>query len=91
MVEYTTDIKFHHVHITISLDKSNQVANRSSEKVKAYAKNFDQESMIHYHKDNQYADNKRSVGYAKLITDQNIFVTMNQQNPLSIFKRIFKS
>jgi cytolysin (calcineurin-like family phosphatase) len=59
MGEYSTDVKYHHVHIPISLDKINQVADRAIQKVKAFAKNVLQESMMHYHQDNQYADTKR--------------------------------
>jgi hypothetical protein len=70
MGEYVTDGKFHHFHIPISLNNINQVADTVIEKVKAYAKNVYQESLMHYHHDNQYADKKKSEGYAKLITDQ---------------------
>jgi hypothetical protein len=73
MGEYAKDVKIHHVHIPIYLDKINQVAVKAIEKVKAYAKNVYEESMMHYHEDNQYANKKKSQGYAKLITDQNIF------------------
>jgi hypothetical protein len=30
--------------------------------------------MMHYHEDNQYPDNKKAEGYARLITDQTLFV-----------------
>jgi hypothetical protein len=43
MGEYATDIKFHRVHIPISLNKINKVADKAIEKVKAYAKNVHQE------------------------------------------------
>jgi hypothetical protein len=52
--EYATDVKFHHMHILIFLDKINQVADKAIEKVKAYAKNVYRESMMHYHEDNQW-------------------------------------
>ncbi len=38
--------------------------------------------MIHYHKDNQYADTKRSEKFAELISDQNIFVTNESVNSI---------
>jgi hypothetical protein len=46
MGEYPIDLKLHHVHIPISLDKINRVADLAIEQVKAYAKNVYQESMI---------------------------------------------
>ena len=79
------DVNFHHVHIPINLNKIFQVADKAISKIKAYASNVYQESMMHYHKDNQYADSKRAEGYAKLISDQNIFV--NLQNPQGTLRR----
>jgi hypothetical protein len=37
MVEYATDVKFHHMHIPIALNKINQIADKAIEKVKGYA------------------------------------------------------
>jgi hypothetical protein len=59
--------------------------------VKAFAKNLYQESMMHYHKNNQYADTKRLEGYAKLITDQNIFVANEAVNSIRYFQRDLQS
>jgi hypothetical protein len=56
MGELATDIKFHHVHIPISLDMINFVGEKAIEKLKAYAKNVYQESMMHSHENNQYTD-----------------------------------
>jgi hypothetical protein len=58
MGEYATNIKFKHIHIPISLNKINQVANNAIEKVKAYGKNVFQESVIHNYQDNQNVDTK---------------------------------
>ncbi len=88
MGEYATVVKFHHVNIPISINNINQVADKAIEKVKAYAKNVYQESMMHFHQDNQYADTNRSEEYAKLITDQNIFVTNELANQSDIFNKI---
>jgi hypothetical protein len=60
MGEYVMDMKFHHLHIPIFLHKINKVTDRAIEKVKTYAKNVFEESMMHYHEDNQYAHNKKS-------------------------------
>jgi hypothetical protein len=51
------------------------VADKTIENIEAFAKSVNQESTIHYHEDNQYADSKKSEGCAKLFIDQNIFVT----------------
>ena len=72
--DYATDVVFHHIHIPIPLDKINEVSDKAISKIKAYAENVYQESMMHYHDDNQYADSKKAEGYAKLITEQNLFV-----------------
>jgi hypothetical protein len=53
MWEYATDVKFHHLHIPISVNKINHLADRAIEKVKAYDKNAYQESKMHYHQDNE--------------------------------------
>jgi hypothetical protein len=55
MGEYANE-EFFCVHISISLDKINQVADRAIEKVRADVKNVIKESMMHYQQDNQYAD-----------------------------------
>jgi N-acetyl-beta-hexosaminidase len=89
--EYATEVNFHHVHIPIPLNKINQVADKAIEKVKAYAKNVYDESMMHYHPDNQYADTKKSEWYALLITDQNIFVTNESAKSIMYFQDDLKS
>ena len=43
--------------------------------------------MMGYHKDNQYADTKRSEGYAKSITNQNIFETNESAKSLKYFQK----
>jgi hypothetical protein len=85
MEENATGVKFHHVHIAISLNKIGQLANKAVEKVKAYAKNVYQESMMHYHEDNQYADTKRSEEYAIFVTS---LLQMNQQNKLGFYSEL---
>jgi hypothetical protein len=57
MNEYATDVIFYKVYILISW-KKNQVGDKAIVKTKAYAKNVYQESMMHYHKENQYVDIK---------------------------------
>jgi hypothetical protein len=42
--------------------------------------------MMHYHQDNQYANTKRTEGYAKSITDQNIFVTNESAKSIRYFQ-----
>jgi hypothetical protein len=90
--EHARYVKFHHMHIPISLNKQNQSGSRqSNKKVKAYAKNVYQESMTHYHEDNQNADTKRLEGHAKLITDQNIFVTNESSKSIRYFEKDLQS
>ncbi len=74
MGDYATDVTFHHVHIPVPLDMINNVADTAMAKIRAYAQNVYKEYMMHYHEDNQYADTRKAEGYAKLITDQNLFV-----------------
>jgi cytolysin (calcineurin-like family phosphatase) len=87
MGEYAKDVKFHHVHIPIYLDRINQVADKAIEKAKAYAKNVNKESKMHYHEDNQYADNKKSQGYARLLKKK--LRQINLPNQLNTSKKIF--
>jgi hypothetical protein len=91
MREYATDVKFHHVHIPLFLGKINQVADKAIEKVQTYVKNVFEESMMHYHKDNQYADNKKSQRYARLITDHNIFETNESIKLIKYFQEDLQS
>jgi hypothetical protein len=58
------------------------VANTAMKKIRKNAENVYQESMMHYHKDNQYADTRKAEGYTKLITDQNLFVVQESQNSI---------
>ena len=48
-------------------------------------------SKMHYHEDNQYADSKKAEGYAKLISDQNIFVTNESAKSIRYFEKDLKS
>ncbi len=63
MAKYVINVIFYHVHILISLDKNNQVADGAIEKMEFYAKNVYQESIMRYHEDNQYEDsnNQRDI------------------------------
>jgi hypothetical protein len=72
--KYATGVTFHHIHILAPLDTTNDVANTAMAKIRSYDKNVYHESMMHHHEDNQYADKRKAEGYAKLITDQNLFV-----------------
>ncbi len=71
---YATGVTFHHIHILVPLDTINDVANTAMAKIRSYDKNVYHESMMDYHEDNQYADTRKAEGYAKLITDQNLYV-----------------
>jgi hypothetical protein len=62
MGEYATDVTFHHIRIPILLNIINQVANLALTKIRSYAKNVNQESMIHYHDDNHNSDSKQTEG-----------------------------
>jgi hypothetical protein len=42
---------------------------------------------MHYYQDNQYADKKKAVGYARLITDQNLFVLNESEKYIKILSR----
>jgi hypothetical protein len=46
---------------------------------------------MHYHEDNQYADTKKAEGYAKLITDQNLFVNQVSEKSIHYFQEDLKS
>jgi hypothetical protein len=89
MGENATDVKFHHVPISFSLHKIKQLADKAIEKFKAYAKNVYKKSMMHYHKDNQYAHTYE--GYAKLITYKNIFVTNKSAKSIKYFQKNLQS
>jgi hypothetical protein len=59
MGDYAKDVTFPHIHIPISLIKINVVANTAMTKIRSYGENIYQESITHYHQDNQCADSKR--------------------------------
>jgi hypothetical protein len=91
MGDYVTDVKFHHIHIPVPLDVINDVANTAMAKIKIYAENVYQESMMHYHEDNQYADTRKALSYAKLITDQSLFVVQESEKSIQYFQEDLKS
>jgi hypothetical protein len=69
----------------------NNVANTAMAKIRTYAENVYQESMMHYHEDNQCADTRKGEGYAKLITDQNLFVVQESDKSIQYFQEDLKS
>jgi hypothetical protein len=69
------------------IEKIYQVNDKTIEKTEVYAWTVYQESMMHYHKDNQYADAKSSEEYANSITDQNIFVANESVKSIRYFKK----
>jgi hypothetical protein len=91
MSDYATDVTFHHIHIPVLLGMINKVADMAIAKIRSYAVNVYQESMMHYHEDNQYADTKKGEGYAKLIADQNLFVIQESKNSIKYFQEDLKS
>ena len=87
--DYATDVVFHHIHVPIPLNQINKVSDQAVSKIKTYAENVYQESMMHYHEDNQYADSRKGEEYAKLISDQNSFVIQESEKSIQYFKMIF--
>jgi hypothetical protein len=62
------------------------------EKIKNYANNFYQDSMMLYHEDYQCTDMKKAEGYLRPITDPNLFVTNESKiYILGTFKKIYNS
>jgi hypothetical protein len=47
--------------------------------------------MMHYHEDNQYADQKKAEGNARLITDQNLFVINDSEKSNKYFHKNLQS
>jgi hypothetical protein len=60
-------------------------------KIRSYAVNVYQESMMHYHEDNQYADTRKAEGYSKLIRDKNLFVIQESDKSVQYFQEDLKS
>jgi hypothetical protein len=91
MGDYATDVTFHHVHIPVSLDMINNVVDTAMVKIRSYAENVYQESLMHYHEDNQYADTRKAECYAKHITDQNLFVFQESERSMQYFQNDLRS
>ena len=86
MGDYATDVIFHHIHIPVSLDTINKISEKAIFQIKKYAEYVFKESMMHYHGDNQNADNKKAEEHARLITDQNLFVVNESEKSINYFK-----
>jgi hypothetical protein len=57
----------------------------------ATAENVYQESMIHYHEDNQHADSRRAELHARLILDQKFFVLEESEKSINYFQQDLNS
>jgi hypothetical protein len=62
------------------------VSDKAMKKIRAYANNVYQESMICYHEDNQYTDTKKAEGYTRLITDEKLFVINESKKSIKYFQ-----
>ena len=51
-----------------------------------YAETIYQETLMHYHQDNQYPDEKKAQAYANLLRDQNTFIANNSGEMLDRIK-----
>jgi hypothetical protein len=89
--DYTADVVFHHAHIPIPLSRVDQVTDKAMDTIKAYANNVYQKSMRHYHEDNQCSDTRKAQGYAKIITDQNLFVIKKSEKSVKHLQKYFYS
>jgi hypothetical protein len=50
-----------------------------------------QESLMHYHEDSQYANDKKAKGSARLIVDQNKFITNESSVSIKYFQEDLNS
>ena len=72
--EYATNVEYHHIHIPVNLMEQVAVADKAKHMISHYAETIYQETLMHYHQDNQYPDEQKAKAYANLLKDQNTFV-----------------
>jgi hypothetical protein len=86
--DYATDVHFHHIQISVDLNKIINTATRAMTQMEIYFRNLYQQSLMYYkdHQRGNLADKHQAHIAAQLIRDTSDFITNTSSAQLTSIK-----